>query len=442
MSQRDLLRLVLSNLNRMRARVALTATGVLIGTAAIVVLLSLAVGLQSSTTAQLGVLGDLTIINVFEGSAFGASPSTSARESQAVLNDKALSEFRRLEYVVAVSPQAGVNGVVELKYGRASVFANIQGIDPQAASKLGWQLASGAPRLGSGQIVVGPEIFQSGGAFVFSSGGMMVQSDARSGPTPTVPDLQGRTFTAVLTKVDDSGNESQRTDRFRVAGVFEPGGQNDYSVFVGLGDVEAMNQWLSGKRRSARDSWGQAIVKVDDRDHVATVQRAIRQMGFSTYSSQDILKAVNQVFLIMQAILGSIGAVTLVVAAFGIANTMTMAIYERTKEIGIMKAVGATNRDVLRIFLTEAGAIGFLGGALGVAGGWLVGKGIEFFVRTQLQGPSAGTQGGQSSAPLVVTPIWLALFALSFATLIGVVSGIYPALRAASMKPLRALRME
>lgn len=135
------------------------------------------------------------------------------------------------------------------------------------------------------------------------------------------------------------------------------------------------------------------------------------------------------------------GAIALLVAAFGIANTMTMAIYERTKEIGIMKAIGATNNDVLRIFLSEAGAIGFTGGVFGVGIGWAIGQVIQLVVANMVLG-SADRPPGEPVPSIVVTPVWLMGFTLVFATLVGVVSGIYPALRAAGMKPLRALRTE
>lgn len=104
-----------------------------------------------------------------------------------------------------------------------------------------------------------------------------------------------------------------------------------------------------------------------------------------------------------------------------------------------MKALGATNRDVLRIFLTEAGMIGFVGGVLGVTVGWFVGFLVDLFVRTQLQDPTSGAAGQDA---VITTPLWLMALALAFATVIGLVSGVYPALRAATLKPLQALRTE
>lgn len=440
MSQRDLLRMVLSNLNRMRGRVALTATGVLIGTAAIVILISLGVGLQTSTAEEIGAFGDFTLIQVFRGSPLGIDVPGDTREPEAVLDSAAIEEIQELPGVVAATPRLQVQGMLELRYGRDSYRVRSEGIEADAAPQMEWQLASGMPRLGGGQIVVGQEVFRSGNTRRFPGAESRV---AQEDPAPSPEELQGRTVLAVLSKIsEEDGTRITRSERLRIAGVFEKqDNQNDWAIYMSLDDVESINQWYSGSRRDPREGYSQALVKVDDRESVQAVQEAIREMGFETYSNLDVLEAVNQVFLIMEAVLGAIGGVTLLVAAFGIANTMTMAIYERTREIGIMKAIGATNRDVLRIFLFEAGAIGIIGGVLGVLTGLAVGQGLELFVRSQVQGPPSGAPE-QEATRLVITPLWLIVFAIGFAAVVGLLSGIYPAMRAASMKPLRALRTE
>jgi putative ABC transport system permease protein len=135
------------------------------------------------------------------------------------------------------------------------------------------------------------------------------------------------------------------------------------------------------------------------------------------------------------------GEIALLVAAIGIANTMTMSILERTREIGLMKAVGATNRDVLSIFLGEAAGIGFLGGLGGALIGWLLAQAINVMALGRLASQAA-EQGGIPPSLAIYTPLWLILFALIFSTLIGMISGLYPALRAATMIPVQALKYE
>ena len=454
MNTRDLLRLVIANLNRMRMRVLLTAIGVIIGTAAVIVLISLGVALQTNVTNQFSDIGELTEIQVYQGNPFaGLGPGTGSDKpstKESVLNVKNIEAMRKLPHVVAVTPEEGLAGQGELKLGRKSTMANIQGVDARAAEKLGWKLASGAARLGRGQVVVGQSVFadDSGGGpmFTVSGGGGVVRQGgggASKEPTPSVDKLQGKPLVLTLTKFDDENQEIKRVERLRVAGVFDKsGGGNDYGVFVALEDVEDFNQWFSGKRRNPRDGYNSVRVKVDKPESVTAVQSGIRALGFTNmFSPQAMLKQIGQSFVTIQAFLGGIGAIALLVAAFGIANTMTMAIYERTKEIGIMKAIGATNRDVLQIFLSEAGAIGFIGGVFGVGLGWLLGKVIDIYFTAQQTQANIGSPDATTSST-VVTPLWLVLFALLFATIIGVLSGVYPALRAASMKPLRALRTE
>ncbi len=143
----------------------------------------------------------------------------------------------------------------------------------------------------------------------------------------------------------------------------------------------------------------------------------------------------------LQIIFGGVGAIALLVAAIGIANTMTMSILERTREIGLMKAIGATNRDVLSIFLGEAAGIGFIGGLGGVLLGWGASAVLNVVALSYFAGQAA-SGGGPLPSAAAVTPAWLPLFALVFATVVGLLSGLYPALRAATLVPVNALKYE
>jgi putative ABC transport system permease protein len=156
------------------------------------------------------------------------------------------------------------------------------------------------------------------------------------------------------------------------------------------------------------------------------------------------VREINSFFGILQAILGGIGAIALLVAALGIVNTLSMAILERTREIGLMKAVGARNRDVMVIFLGEAACIGLLGGVIGAGLGWALSSAADVVIRSLVQQSSNGGGGffGPGDSAVVYTPLWLPIFAIAFATVIGLVSGVYPALRAATLDPLRALKYE
>jgi putative ABC transport system permease protein len=190
-----------------------------------------------------------------------------------------------------------------------------------------------------------------------------------------------------------------------------------------------------------KDGYSQVIVKVSEVDQVLDISEQITEMGFQAFTPQSFVQGINNFYQILQFIFGGVGAIALLVAAIGIANTMAMSILERTREIGLMKAVGATNRDVLAIFLGEAAGIGFLGGLGGVIIGWLAGQGLNVLAIVYLAS-QAGQQGGAPPSVAVYTPFWLPLFALIFSTIIGMISGLYPALRAATMIPVLALKYE
>jgi putative ABC transport system permease protein len=169
----------------------------------------------------------------------------------------------------------------------------------------------------------------------------------------------------------------------------------------------------------------------------------IQEMGYRSQTPMSFIKQMQNTFTMIQVVFGGIGAISLLVAAIGIANTMTMAILERTREIGLMKAIGATNRDILGIFLGEAASIGFVGGLLGTALGWGLGQAFNGIFAGALSGFFPIPSGpGATPVQMVNTPVWLVVFAIGFSTLIGLVSGLYPSIRAAMMEPVVALKYE
>jgi putative ABC transport system permease protein len=207
-------------------------------------------------------------------------------------------------------------------------------------------------------------------------------------------------------------------------------------------DVTAFNEWAMGRRINRnRDGYNMAIVKVANASRVLDIADTIKNLGYQVYTPASFVQGINSFYVILQVIFGGVGAIALLVAAIGIANTMAMAILERTREIGLMKAIGATNRDVLSVFLGEAAGIGFIGGLGGVLLGWSAGQILNVLALAYFAGQTAQT-GGLPPTVAVYTPTWLPVFALVFATLIGLISGLYPALRAATLIPVNALKYE
>lgn len=433
MNWRNLLFLLQRNLSRMKLRVAMTSTGVLIGTAAIVLLVSLGAGLQRMFYQQMGSVSELTEIWVSSGGGgfgFGSAP---VEGELARLNERTLNEFRKLPGVVAVAPISSLQAMNSVRLNRLQSYGNLMGIDARELNHLDFQLESGVARLGQWQCLVGPWVARN-------------FQDPSTGRWVTEPvDLQGQTLELFVTRFTQDGKPVERIVRLRVAGILkETGGERDYSIFISLNEMLELNAWATGERLNPRSQgYERVLVKVSSPQQVLLVEQEIARQGFQTYSAQSMVRSMNQVFTAFQIVLGGIGAVALLVAGFGIANAMIMAIYERTREIGLMKAVGARNRDVMFVFLAEAGTIGLIGGVGGAALGWLGGWVTSLFSGAYLESLAARSGAAGTEIPnLVYTPWWLLVFAVLFAGLVGVLSGIYPALRATSLDPIQALRYE
>lgn len=438
----DLLRLVFGNLGRAKGRVAMTTIGVIIGTAAVIILVSLAMGLQKNATEQLYNIGDLTQIQVWPGYVEDragvvveiVSPQGGGSNPQVkLLTNAALEQLRAIPGVVAVIPRDYLYGAALLKFGRMEGGAGIIGIGTSNLSNLRLEVMQGTSELRKGTVIVGSMVARN-----------FYDPHLRPGQEPPPPpDLYDQKMTLILIRWDQQGNETRKTLTYRVTGVLrETRGESDWSIYMLLDEVKAFNEWAIGRRINYnKDGYSQVIVQVAEVKQVLEVADQITQMGFQAYTPQSFVQGISNFYLVLQIIFGGVGAIALLVAAIGIANTMAMSILERTREIGIMKAIGATNRDVLAVFLGEAAGIGFLGGLGGVLIGWMAGQGLNVLALVYLANQTAN-QGGPPPNVAVYTPLWLPLFALIFSTLIGMISGLGPALRAATMTPVTALKYE
>ncbi len=443
----DLLSLILENLSRRKVRVALTAIGVVIGTAAVIVLVSLGIGLQQNATRNLYGIQELTRIDVYPQYEFEGGPGpvlieggggSGAPPTPVPITNQTIEAIRTIPGVVAVVPRDGIQAQAMLTYGKLVAYANIVGLGVNDVKTVGVEVQSGTTKLERGTIIIGADVIQ----YYFANPNLRPNQ-----PTPEPPNLQDQQLRLVVSKYSQDGVEIRRNVSLRVVGITARKGQeSDGAVYMNLDEVTALSSWAIGRRiNRAKDGYPQLDVRVDNVENVLSIANTIKNdLGFQAYTQQEFIGPINNTFLILQVIFGGVGAIALLVAAIGIANTMAMAILERTREIGLMKAVGATNQDVLSVFLGEAAGIGLIGGLGGVAVSWGLGQIINVLAQVYFSG-QAPQPGGYTPPPMgdaVVTPIWLTVGALAFATFIGLVSGLYPALRAATLVPVNALKYE
>jgi putative ABC transport system permease protein len=192
--------------------------------------------------------------------------------------------------------------------------------------------------------------------------------------------------------------------------------------------------WDILNRDKKEGTYSSIYVRVEKMEDVSPVRKEIENMGLGVFSIADEMKEMKQVFLIMDSLLGAIGTVALIIAALGIINTMIMSIMERTREIGIMKAVGGSENQIKMIFFVEAAFIGLIGALFGLALGWFVSRIANIIINTKLSPMDA------PEVDLFYFPLWLITGAIAFSILVSLAAGLYPAIRAARIDPVRALR--
>jgi ABC-type antimicrobial peptide transport system permease subunit len=210
------------------------------------------------------------------------------------------------------------------------------------------------------------------------------------------------------------------------------------TIDLGLEERIKIKAWWYGRPDTlSTDGYDTLIVRAVDEKSVSSILEAAEAMNLQAQSLGTFLEIANRILTIMQALLGSVGGLALLVATLGVANTMMMAIYERTKEIGVLKALGATNGEVRRMFTADAMLLGIIGGIVGIIFGTLLGRLVDWIGHLFME-----AEGITGVGSLSIVPAWLAIGALLFAAFIGVLGGLYPASRAARLDPVAALRHE
>ena len=393
------------------------------------------------------------------------------------MTESNMEMFQGMEHVKSVSPQLTFDGT--MKSGRYSGYANMIGVDQSMLDSQ--ELDKGeVPKAGNSgtlQVLGGNQLltgfgYVQGDEYVdyYSTGELppidlmtqihqlQVYNDATESETV---DQTASTDASTEDSSGDGDSDSAGDDaaaqpaednsmlnfRIKITGIMA-GGLEEYnnysqSLLVNLDDLKSYLTKNFGKGKipgqpkpngKPLNEWVYTtiVVEVDQADNVEDVMKSIQDMGFSANSNKELIDSAQKSLQIVELVLGGIGMVAFLVAAIGIANTMMMSTYERTKEIGVMKVLGCDMRDIQKLFLAEAGFIGLIGGIVGL----LLSCGVSSLINHF----SAGMEG--IGGNISVIPWWLALAAVAFSTLMGMVAGYFPARRAMKLSPLAAIHTE
>ena len=454
------------NLLRRKGRTALTLVGVVIGTCMVVLMISLGIAQTKPNEEMLQSWGDLTQVQIY-----GYGTMMGSDGKPLYLDDAAIANIKQIPHVAAATPYAqAYNLEGEITAGRngryTSDIYNLIGIDPTALEPMGFALQSGSwptntpasEKATKLQVLVGSSTgynFQDSRKSYNSPKRYRYegQTDANGKELPPFVDIDKDKMTLTI-KTGEGSTEKSRSWELEIVGVLEPDGAKGYwtqsGIVLRIQDMKMLQKIYNDmtKTKEESKSYDQVYVKVDDLSNVTDVETAIHDLGFTnTYSMNQQREEMQKQVMNSQMIFGGIAAVSLLVAAINIINTMTMAIYERTREIGVMKVLGCELGNIRTMFLLESSTIGFIGG--------LIGLGISLIASFVLNNLSTLGQGldlsglmgggyymGGGGGTISIIPPWLMLAALVFATLVGLVAGILPANKAVKISALEAIRHE
>lgn len=457
----DLLRMSISNLWKRKLRTVLTVLGVVIGITSIVVMVALGNGLKESMLENYSNYSSMTQIQISSGGGYYASTSSSGQDEEKKLDDALVKELLSMEHVSAVYPR--LNFSVIAKAGKYASWMNINGVTQEEMKTMKVPIKEGKLpdsdkelKFFYGNNVLVDFYVEKTNTYVYWETNEAPDIDLMNDPIFYIFDMDAYWSSRGGSSPDEGGTQVKPPKKYLVeaSGVME--GElgkwdNNYSQSV-LCDIDALKTELKRifkkkaipgqpTRKNGKPYneifYSQLIVQVDDMSNVTPLTNTLKDMGYDAYSSAEWIQQELDSMNMIQAVLGAIGAVAMLVAAISITNTMMMSIYERTKEIGVMKVIGCDIRNIQSLFLMEAGFIGFIGGVIGVGFSFILSFGINGLMASSGAGENMGITGA-----ICRIPIWLCPLAVLFAILIGMIAGFIPSLRAMRLSPLAAIRNE
>lgn len=468
----DIIAMGSRNLARRKMRTFLTVIGVVVGSAAIVVMVSLVVGMNISLEETIASMGDLTVIQI---NTFNSHQNADGEweHTENELTDELFQQIKQMDGVEAATPLL-VCWQYDFRFyaGRRyrTNYSNLYGVYPEALEYMGITLDRGEmPEAGDTDFVIfGPDTvynFRDPNKKIRNWYKEYYNSDGTRKP-PKVDVLTENIYVQAysyqyqsvvgpggMISVGDSSSSGQdRNSRmtkhyFTKVGVTSEENESDYRWYDFI-HIDTMRDMILEQEKAAKvkESESQAynyeaiFIKAKDMASADAIQAELKEMGLSINSLSDTRKAMQENQAAIQYVLGGVGAMSLFVAAIGIANTMIMSIYERTREIGMMKAIGCPISSIKFMFLYEAAMIGFIGGVLGIG----LSYGLSYaFNNIESLSTALGVSGGAATtSQLSVIPFWLVILAIIFSTLIGLISGYIPAVRATKISALEAIKSD
>ncbi len=456
MKKYDALELAARNLRESILRNGLTTMGIAVGVASLVAMLALGVGLQQLANRRLASSGLFDSVVIFQRDMDqppGPRNLTVEQAPARVVDEAARLELAKLPGVAEVNPE--IRFMAQIVHGKEQRFGLIAAVAPSSKGndvfdnmkgkffssdeaeeailkqEFAEQMSPGKP-----EALIGSDL-----VLRYAERTPMAATPAGGMP---MPNAQGGADFA-----DWGFSVVPREQRLRVVGIAEQEpvgamrGMTSGRVMIPLGlalklKTMAPNEMRNVMRTAAAQgrTYQSLVVKLKNPNAVQGVEDAAKKMGFGAFSLLDASRNLRRFFTILDLFLGIFGSLALAVASLGIVNTLVMAILERRREIGIMKAIGGSDADVKLLFFAEAAAMGFSGGVLGVALGWTIGAIINFGTNVYLKQQQLPTEQIWS------TPWWLGFGAIAFSILVSLISGLYPAARAARLDPVQALRYE
>lgn len=429
----DTLTISLTSLRRNKIRTFLTSFAVFIGVFIIIFLVSLSFGAQKLLISQITNQFDIrSIFVVKKGSLNLDLLSTTAKEEDEekvrLIDNQAISDISKLEDVEFVDPVISLNGR-KFEFVDKDFDDRVVG----SASGAGWDLREGDQLVT--EVLAGRYTnLQKGEAIITKN-------------IVDAYDKEPSEFIGQTIKLSDQGgilgqSSSRPSDPFEYKIVGVVGAIRNFvyltSSSEALEQVAKRNEYENVEDYVEEVGYQSLYVKAKNEQVVKNVTAEIKDLGYDANSLEDILTLFNTFFNIIPIIFTIVGAIAIFVASIGIINTMIMSVFERTKEIGVMKAVGAKNSNILLLFITEAGLIGFIGGTLAVGVSLLVIAIVERIVVNNIL-PSLEITNIKT---LFETPVWLIVITVGVSTIVGILAGLYPAIRASRLDPVKALRYE